>query len=53
MFVVPDQRVEFVPNIGIVLGSRSALVIDTAMGAATESGSSPRHGASAGTASCC
>lgn len=30
--VIPDQRVEFVPNIGIVLGEESALVIDTAMG---------------------
>src|SRR5579863_7681315 len=31
--VIPDRRVEFVPNIGIVLGNRAALVIDTAMGA--------------------
>jgi glyoxylase-like metal-dependent hydrolase (beta-lactamase superfamily II) len=30
--VMPDQRVEFVPNAGIVVGSRSTLVIDTAMG---------------------
>ncbi len=32
--VVPDQRIEFVPNAGIVVGERAALVIDTAMGAA-------------------
>jgi glyoxylase-like metal-dependent hydrolase (beta-lactamase superfamily II) len=30
--VIPDRRVEFVPNVGIVVGERSALVIDTAMG---------------------
>jgi glyoxylase-like metal-dependent hydrolase (beta-lactamase superfamily II) len=30
--VIPDQRIEFVPNAGIVLGDRSMLVIDTAMG---------------------
>jgi glyoxylase-like metal-dependent hydrolase (beta-lactamase superfamily II) len=30
--VMPDQRVEFVPNAGIVVGDRSMLVIDTAMG---------------------
>ncbi len=30
--VMPDQRVEFVPNAGIVVGDRSVLVIDTAMG---------------------
>lgn len=30
--VMPDQRVEFVPNAGIVVGSRATLVIDTAMG---------------------
>jgi glyoxylase-like metal-dependent hydrolase (beta-lactamase superfamily II) len=32
VFVMPDQRVEFVPNVGIVVGDRSVLVIDTAMG---------------------
>ncbi len=32
VFVMPDQRVEFVPNAGIVVGDRSVLVIDTAMG---------------------
>ena len=31
--MIPDQRVEFVPNAGIVVGSRSVLVIETAMGA--------------------
>lgn len=31
--LIPDQRVEFVPNVGIVLGERWTLVIDTAMGA--------------------
>lgn len=30
--VIPDNRVEFVPNVGMVLGDDSALVIDTAMG---------------------
>jgi glyoxylase-like metal-dependent hydrolase (beta-lactamase superfamily II) len=30
--VMPDQRIEFVPNAGIVVGDRSVLVIDTAMG---------------------
>jgi glyoxylase-like metal-dependent hydrolase (beta-lactamase superfamily II) len=30
--VIPDQRVEFVPNAGIVVGDRATLVIDTAMG---------------------
>jgi glyoxylase-like metal-dependent hydrolase (beta-lactamase superfamily II) len=29
---MPDQRVEFVPNVAIVVGERSVLVIDTAMG---------------------
>jgi glyoxylase-like metal-dependent hydrolase (beta-lactamase superfamily II) len=32
VFVMPDQRVEFVPNAGIVVGERSVLVIDTALG---------------------
>jgi glyoxylase-like metal-dependent hydrolase (beta-lactamase superfamily II) len=32
VYVMPDQRVEFVPNAGIVVGDRAALVIDTAMG---------------------
>jgi glyoxylase-like metal-dependent hydrolase (beta-lactamase superfamily II) len=32
VFVIPDGRVPLVPNIGIVLGTRSALVVDTAMG---------------------
>jgi glyoxylase-like metal-dependent hydrolase (beta-lactamase superfamily II) len=30
--VIPDQRIEFVPNAGIVVGDRATLVIDTAMG---------------------
>lgn len=30
--VIPDQRVEFVPNAGIVVGDRAMLVVDTAMG---------------------
>jgi len=37
VYVIPDGRVPLVPNIGIVLGSRNALVVDTAMG--------PRNGA--------
>lgn len=32
--VIPDGRVELVPNIGIVVGERAALVIDTGMGPA-------------------
>jgi glyoxylase-like metal-dependent hydrolase (beta-lactamase superfamily II) len=35
--VIPDGRVALVPNVGIVLGERDALVVDTAMG--------PRNGA--------
>jgi glyoxylase-like metal-dependent hydrolase (beta-lactamase superfamily II) len=35
--VVPDGGVPLVPNLGVVLGSRDALVVDTAMG--------PRNGA--------
>ena len=31
--VVPDRRVEFVPNAGVIVGDRSMLIIDTAMGA--------------------
>lgn len=37
IYVVPDGRVPLVPNVGIVLGNRDALVVDTAMG--------PRNGA--------
>jgi glyoxylase-like metal-dependent hydrolase (beta-lactamase superfamily II) len=33
VYVIPDRRVEFVPNIGIVVGDDAVLVIDTAMGA--------------------
>lgn len=32
VYVIPDQRIEFVPNAGIVIGDRATLVIDTAMG---------------------
>jgi glyoxylase-like metal-dependent hydrolase (beta-lactamase superfamily II) len=32
VYVIPDQRVEFVPNIGIIVGDEAVLVIDTAMG---------------------
>jgi glyoxylase-like metal-dependent hydrolase (beta-lactamase superfamily II) len=32
VWVIPDHRVPLVPNIGIVLGSHSALVVDTGMG---------------------
>jgi len=32
VFVIPDGRVPLVPNIGIVIGERAALVIDTGMG---------------------
>ena len=37
VFVIPDGRVPLVPNIGIAVGERFALVVDTAMG--------PRNGA--------
>ncbi|WP_406323800.1 hypothetical protein [Streptomyces niveus] len=37
VFVIPDRRVDLVPNIGIVVGETAALVIDTGMG--------PRNGA--------
>ncbi|MEV4807254.1 hypothetical protein AB0K18_45275 [Nonomuraea sp. NPDC049421] len=37
MYVIPDNRVEPVPNVGIVIGSHAALIIDTGMG--------PRNGA--------
>jgi glyoxylase-like metal-dependent hydrolase (beta-lactamase superfamily II) len=30
--VIPDQRVEFVPNVGILEGERAVLAVDTAMG---------------------
>jgi len=32
VFVVPDGRVPLVPNVGVVLGERAALVVDTGMG---------------------
>ena len=34
VYVIPDGRVPLVPNIGIVLGARAALVVDTGMGPA-------------------
>lgn len=34
VYVIPDGRVPLVPNVGIVLGSRAALVVDTGMGSA-------------------
>jgi glyoxylase-like metal-dependent hydrolase (beta-lactamase superfamily II) len=34
VFVIGDRRIPLVPNIGIVLGSEAALVIDTGMGPA-------------------
>lgn len=34
VFVIRDHRVPLVPNIGIILGSHSALVVDTGMGPA-------------------
>jgi glyoxylase-like metal-dependent hydrolase (beta-lactamase superfamily II) len=37
VWVIPDGRVPLVPNVGIVLGDRAALVVDTGMG--------PRNGA--------
>jgi len=32
VYVIPDGRVPLVPNVGIVLGDRDALVVDTGMG---------------------
>lgn len=32
VYVIPDGRVELVPNVGIVVGQKAALVIDTGMG---------------------
>ena len=32
VFVIPDGRVPLVPNVGIVVGEREALVVDTGMG---------------------
>lgn len=32
VFVIPDNRVSLVPNVGIVLGESSALIIDTGLG---------------------
>ena len=32
VYVIPDQRVNVVPNIGIIVGERGVLVVDTGMG---------------------
>ncbi|WP_113699389.1 MBL fold metallo-hydrolase [Nonomuraea lactucae] len=32
VYVIPDRRVELVPNVGIIVGEKAALVIDTGMG---------------------
>jgi glyoxylase-like metal-dependent hydrolase (beta-lactamase superfamily II) len=32
VFVIPDGRVSLVPNIGVVVGERAALVVDTGLG---------------------
>ena len=32
VYVIPDNRVPLVPNVGIVVGDRAALVIDTGLG---------------------
>ena len=37
VFVIPDRRVPLVPNVGLIVGDRAALVVDTGMG--------PRSGA--------
>src|SRR5918998_2000351 len=37
VFVIADRRVPLVPNVGIIVGDRAALVVDTGMG--------PRNGA--------
>ncbi len=42
VYVIPDRRVPLVPNVGIILGDRAALVVDTGFG--------PRSGANTHTA---
>src|SRR5438445_2904939 len=37
IFVSPDRRVDLVPNIGIIVGSQAALIVDSGLG--------PRNGA--------
>ena len=37
VFVIPDRRTPLVPNVGVIVGDRAALVVDTGMG--------PRNGA--------
>ncbi len=37
VFVIPDGRVPLIPNIGVIVGERAALVVDTGLG--------PRNGA--------
>src|SRR4030088_790886 len=37
VFVIPDGGVELVPNVGVIVGDRAALVVDTGLG--------PRNGA--------
>ena len=37
VFVIPDGRVPLVPNVGVIVGDRAALVVDTGLG--------PRNGA--------
>src|SRR3954454_19909253 len=32
VFVIPDGRVPLVPNIGVIVGARAALVVDTGLG---------------------
>ena len=32
IWIIPDQRIPLVPNVGIIVGDDSALVVDTAMG---------------------
>jgi glyoxylase-like metal-dependent hydrolase (beta-lactamase superfamily II) len=32
IFVIPDRRVDLVPNVGIVVGTRAALIIDSGLG---------------------
>lgn len=34
VYVIPDRRINLVPNVGIVVGDESVLVVDTAMGPA-------------------
>jgi len=41
LLAIPNHRVDLVPNIGIIGGTQAVLVVDTGIGTATPSRSSP------------